>query len=167
MDALETLKNSFIFKTLEKDELDVVKDILREHRFQEGDVIMQEGEEGDTMYMVVEGELDVSKSLTMKFGDNDFRKTDKVLTRFSPDDHVVFGEMALIGREKRSATIIARTACVSFEINRDEFMGLIEDQPKIGVKVLFKLSELLVNRLRVVNQDVIKLTTALSIALSK
>ena len=128
---------------------------------------MQEGEEGDTMYMVVEGELEVSKSLTMKFGDDDFRKTEKVLTRFSPDDHVVFGEMALIGREKRSATIIARTACVLFEINRDDFMGLIEDRPRIGAKVLFKLSELLVCRLRVVNQDVIKLTTALSIALSK
>jgi CRP-like cAMP-binding protein len=119
------------------------------------------------MYMVVEGELDVSKSLTMKFGDDDFRKTEKVLTRFHPDDHVVFGEMALIGKEKRSATIIARTACVLFEINRGDFMCLIEDQPKIGVKVLFNLSELLVNRLRGVDQDVIKLTTALSIALSK
>jgi CRP-like cAMP-binding protein len=128
---------------------------------------MQEGEDGDTMYMVVEGELEVSKSLTMKFGDDDFRKTEKVLTRFRPDDHVVFGEMALIGREKRSATIIAKTECVLFEINRDDFMRLIEGQPKIGAKVLFKLSELLVNRLRGVNQDVIKLTTALSIALSK
>ena len=47
------------------------------------------------------------------------------------------------------------------------YIKLIEDKPKLGVKILMRLSELLVNRLRQSSQDVIRLTTALSIALSK
>ena len=167
MDHKETVKNSFIFKTLEEKDLAEVLGITSEKSFQKDDVIMQEGEKGDTMYMVVEGEVGVTKSLTMKFGDDDFRETEKVLTRFTAEDHVVFGEMALIGQDNRSASIMARTDCILLEIKRDDFLRLIEGKPGLGVKVLLKLSELLVNRLRHSSQDVMRLTTALSIALSK
>jgi len=130
-------------------------------------VIMQEGEWGDTMYMVIEGEVEVSKSLTMKFGDDDFRKTEKVLTRFQPQDNVIFGEMALMGQDSRSASIMARTDCVLLEIRRDDFIRLVKGMPQLGVKILLKLSEMLVSRLRESSEDVIRLTTALSVALSK
>ena len=141
--------------------------ITTEKRFQKDDVIMQEGEKGDTLYMVVEGEVGVSKSLTMKFGDDDYRETEKVLTRFKAEDHVVFGEMALIGQDNRSASILARTDCILLEIKRDDFLRLVEGKPKLGVKILLKLSELLISRLRHSSQDIMRLTTALSIALSK
>ena len=103
----------------------------------------------------------------MKFGEDDFRKTEKVLTRFRPEDHAIFGEMALIGQDSRSATIIAKTECMLLEIKRDDFIRLIESDPELGVKILMNLSGLLVNRLRQSSQDVIRLTTALSIALSR
>ena len=156
-----------IFSTLTDDELVLVKDITRERLFNKGDMIMHEGEEGDTMYLVVDGIVEVSKSLTMRFGEDDFRKREKVLTRFRPEDHVVFGEMALIARDTRSATIVAVSDCRLIEIGREGFLGLVEKAPTLGVKVLFKISELLISRLRQSGQDVIRLTTALSIALSK
>ena len=167
MDIEETLRQSTIFNTLKEDELADVKNIIREIRFNAGDVIMQEGNEGDTMYMVVQGEVGVSKTLTLKFGDDDFRTTEKVLTQFRSDDHAILGEMALIARDSRSATIIADTDCLLLEINRDDFICLIEERPELGVKILLKLSELLIKRLKQSSQDVIRLTTALSIALSK
>jgi CRP-like cAMP-binding protein len=128
---------------------------------------MTEGEDGNTMYMIADGDVEVSKSLTMKFGDRDFRKADKVLTRIRPEDHVIIGEMALIGQDTRSASVTARTDCVLLEINRDDFIELVEGNPQLGVKVLMRLSELLVMRLRQSRQDLIRVTTALSIALSK
>ena len=167
MDTKKAARNSFIFNGLRDDELDEVLNITREKRFLEGDVIMQEGEEGDTMYMVVAGEVGVSKTLTMKFGDDDFRKTEKVLTRFRPEDNVIFGEMALICRDRRSASVLAHTDCLLLEIKREDFLRLVEIRPELGVKILLKLSELLVGRIRHANEDVIRLTTALSIALSK
>jgi len=167
MDTKEAAKNSFIFTGLQDSELDEILNITREKRFRQGDVIMQEGDEGDTMYMVVAGEVGVSKTLTMKFGDDDFRKTEKVLTRFSPEDHVVFGEMALICQDSRSASVVAHTDCLLLEIKREDFVRLVESRTDLGVKVLLKLSELLVGRIRRANEDVVRLTTALSIALSK
>ena len=167
MEIAEIVKSSFIFQTLDDNELAEILSITTEKRFQKGDVIMQEGEKGDTMYLVVEGEVEVSKSLTMKFGDDDFRKTEKVLTRFRPEDHVIFGEMALIARDNRSASIMAQTDCNLLEIKRDDFIRLVEEKNSLGIKILMRLSELLVNRLRQSSQDVIRLTTALSIALSK
>ena len=167
MKALEAIRKCFIFSSLEEDQLSEVLNITKEKRFKKDKIIMQEGEKGDTMYLVVEGEVGVSKSLTMKFGDNDFRQTEKVLTSFKPEDHVVFGEMALIGQDNRSASIIARTDCLFLEINRSDFIKLIEARPSLGVMILMRLSELLINRLKQSSQDIIRLTTALSIALSK
>jgi CRP-like cAMP-binding protein len=167
MELTDAIKKSFIFNTLEENEVTEILNISNEKRFLKDEVIMHEGEKGDTMYLVVEGEVGVSKSLTMKFGDNDFRKTEKVLTLFRPDDHVIFGEMALIGQDNRSASIMANTDCLFLEIKRDDIINLIKNKPDLGVKILMKLSELLVNRLKQSSQDVIRLTTALSIALSK
>jgi CRP/FNR family transcriptional regulator, cyclic AMP receptor protein len=167
MNTIEAIKKSFIFSTLETDQLSEVLQITREKRFNKNEIIMQEGDKGDSMYLVVEGEVGVSKSLTMKFGDNDFRQTEKILTSFKPEDHAIFGEMALIGQDSRSASIVARTDCLFLEINRTDFIRLIEAKPTLGVMILMKLSELLINRLKQSSQDIIRLTTALSIALSK
>ena len=167
MEIAEAVKKSFIFNTLSDSEISEILNITEERRFQEGDFIMQEGDKGDEMYLVLDGRVDVSKSLTMKFGENDFRRTEKVLTHFRPEDHPIFGEMALIDQDNRSATIVARTDCVFLVIKRAEFMNLIECKPELGLKMLLRLCELLANRLKQSSQDVTRLTTALSIALSK
>lgn len=163
----QTVKTSSLFRKLDDRELEEVLSATRERRFHKDETIMHEGDQGDTMYMVIEGELGVSKSLTLKFGDGDFRKAEKVLTRYRPEDHAIFGEMALIGRERRSASIVARTDCLLLELKRDDFIRLIGDNPKLGVKILLNLSEFLINRLKQSSDDVIRLTTALSIALSQ
>jgi CRP-like cAMP-binding protein len=163
----DDLKRSPMFESLDDDELSQVLRTLKEKPFSKGDVIMQEGEPGDTMYLVIHGELEVTKGLTMKFGDDDFRETEKVLNRIGPEDHPVLGEMALIAREKRSASIVAVSDGLLLEMQREDFIGMIETLPRVGNKLLMKISELLVSRLRQSSEDITRLTTALSIALSK
>lgn len=118
MDIRKTVGTSSLFKGLDDHELDEVLGITKEKRFPKGKTIMQQGERGDPMRMMVEGESGVSKSLTMKFGD-------------------------------------------------DDFIRLLEGSSKLGLKGLMNLSELLINRLGQSDEDVIRLTTALSIALAK
>jgi len=89
------------------------------------------------------------------------------LRRFRSQDHVVFGEMGLIGLDNRSATTGAKTECVLLEIERGDFLRLVGHRSELGIKVLLKLSELLVNRLRRSSEDIVRLTNALSIVLSK
>jgi CRP/FNR family cyclic AMP-dependent transcriptional regulator len=166
-DIRETVRKTSIFKNLGDDEISEVLNITTEKRVHHKDLIMQEGDEGSTMYMLLEGEVEVSKALTMKFGGEDIRKAEKVLSTLRAQDHVMLGEMALIAKEKRSASILAKTDCVLLEIRRDDFMRLIETKPVLGVKVLLDLAELLAARLRHSDENVIRLTTALSIALSR
>jgi CRP/FNR family cyclic AMP-dependent transcriptional regulator len=166
-DIRETVRKASIFKNLEEEEITEVLNITTEKRVHHKDLIMQEGDEGSTMYMLLEGEVEVSKALTMKFAGEDLRKAEKVLSTLKAQDHVMLGEMALIAKEKRSASILAKTDCVLLEIRRDDFMRLIETKPVLGVKVLLDLAELLAARLRHSDENVIRLTTALSIALSR
>ena len=62
---------------------------------------------------------------------------------------------------------MANTDCILLEIKRNDFIKLVEGDPDIGVKILFSLCGLLVRRVKESSQDIIRLTTALSIALSK
>jgi CRP/FNR family transcriptional regulator, cyclic AMP receptor protein len=166
-DIRETVRKASIFRDLGDEEISEVLSITTEKRAHKDDLIMHEGDEGSTMYMLLEGEVEVSKSLTMKFGGEDLRKTEKVLSTLRAQDHVILGEMALIAKEKRSASVLAKTDCLLLEIRRDDFMRLIETKAVLGVKVLLSLAELLAARLRHSDENVIRLTTALSIALSR
>ncbi|UCH00371.1 MAG: cyclic nucleotide-binding domain-containing protein [Deltaproteobacteria bacterium] len=165
MSPEEVIKKTFIFENLDEQEVAAILKITKEKRFSKGEIIMQEGHEGDTMYIVVNGSIEVSKTLTMKVGEERTER-EKILRRFKAEDNVVFGEMAMIDRGNRSASAASSTDCTLLEIKRTDFLDLIEKRPQTGVKILRRIAELLACRLRQSSQDVIRLTTALSIALS-
>ncbi len=165
MSPAEIIKKTFIFEDLDEQEVADVLKITKEKRFSKGEIIMQEGREGDSMYIVVHGTVEVSKTLIMKVGEES-TKMEKVLRRFKAEDNVVFGEMAMIDRGNRSASAVSTTDCTLLEIKREGFLDLIEKRPQMGAKILRRIAELLASRVRQSSQDIIRLTTALSIALS-
>lgn len=73
--------------------------------------------------------------------------------------------MALIENDVRSATVIALTECKLLELKKDRFHELITKNPQMGIKILFRLSQMLSQRLRKTGEEVVKLTTALAISL--
>jgi len=166
MNPAEIIKETFIFDGLDEHEVADILKITKEKRFSGGETVMQEGDEGDSMFIVVDGNIEVSKTLTMRGREGDFTRGEKVLKSFKSGGNVVFGEMAMIDRENRSATVMATTDCVFLEIRRDDLVDLIEKRPQTGIKILRRMAELLASRLRQSSRDVIRLTTALSIALS-
>jgi len=111
--------------------------------------------------------VEISKSLVMKMGREDFQDRDKILTKLSSTDHAVFGEVALFEQGKRTATVAALTDCTLLEITRDAFLGLGEENPRIGYKISRNIAQMLCSRLRKADEDTIKLTTALSLALGR
>ena len=160
------LKKVYIFSSLNDDELEALAQIITPREFEPGQVILQEGDLGSCMYLAAEGDLQVHKSLTMKFGEDDFRETAKTLTVMRAEDHAVIGEMSLITEDKRSATVTALTKCTLYEISRGGFLDLAGKLPEFGFKVTFRIAEILSQRLKKSGEDVVRLTTALSIALS-
>ena len=75
--------------------------------------------------------------------------------------------MALFEQGKRTATVVAQTDCTLLEIARDDFLSFAEANPRIGYEITRKITQLLCSRLRKADEDTIKLTTALSLALSR
>jgi len=157
------LHKIFLFQDLEGNEIQQVLNRTASREFSAGAAILQEGETGDSLFIMCHGEVEITKALTLVL-DEDTPK-EKVMIRLKAEDGVCFGEMALLENEARSATVTARTDCSLLELNQQEFLALIRDHPQMGLKILLRLAQLLSRHLRKSNQDVIKLTTALAIAL--
>jgi CRP/FNR family cyclic AMP-dependent transcriptional regulator len=163
MEDLTFYKKIFIFQDLEEEELKRVLHLAKHRTFSANSVIIREGESGDSMYIMCEGEVNITKRLTLVL-DQDLPK-EKRMIRLKATDGVSFGEMALLENDTRTATVTALTDCRLLELNRDDFLGFIREQSATGCKIMLRLAQLLSRFLRKTDSDVVKLTTALAIAL--
>ena len=157
------LRKFFLFQALKEEELEHVLSHTQTRNFPAGTVIIQEGETGDNMFIMISGEVEITKELTLVL-DEDTPK-ERVMIRLKAEDGVYFGEMSLLENEARSATVTALSDCVLLELHQKDFLEMIHRRPAIGVKLLLHLSQVLSAHLRKTNQDVVKLTTALAISL--
>ncbi|HZE20591.1 MAG TPA: cyclic nucleotide-binding domain-containing protein [Desulfobaccales bacterium] len=153
----------YLFQDLEEDEIQQVLDHTNFREFPAGEAIISEGEPGESLFIMHEGEVEITKQLTLVL-DEDTPK-ERVMIRLKAENGVYFGEMALLENETRSATVTALTDCSLLELHRQDFLGLVEQRPAMGVKLLLRLAEILSRHLRKTNQDVVKLTTALAVSL--
>ena len=163
MEDLSFYKKIFIFQDLDEEELQKFL-LLARHRFiSANSVIIKEGESGDSMYIMCEGEVNITKRLTLVL-DQDLPK-EKRMIHLRAADGVSFGEMALLENDTRTATVTALTDCKLLELNRDDFLRFIQENSDTGCKITLRLAQLLSRFLRKTDSDVVKLTTALAIAL--
>lgn len=91
-----------------------------------GEVIFSEGDAGEQMYAVLEGEIEI-------------RKGGRVLETVGAGG--VFGEMALIDREPRSAAAVAKSDCRLAAVNQSRFMLLVQQTPFFALQMMQVLSE--------------------------
>lgn len=159
----QVLKKISILQDLHEDELEHVLAVTKARSLPAQATVMAEGDHGDVMYILCEGEVEITKRLLLQF--DDAMPREKVLVRLRAEDGVIFGEMALIDDDVRSATVTALTPCRLLELGRAQFLALVEQHPNMGIKILWRLAQLLSQRLRQTGDEVVKLTTALAIAL--
>lgn len=148
MDAEKTiasLRRFPLFQRMAEPDLAALAALTAEETFPAGQTIIREGDEGDTMYLLLEGEADIVK--TTVYGD------EYVTAGVSAADFCVFGEMALIDRAPRSASVAARTACRTLRIGREEFQSYCRQYPAVGCELLFLMASTLVRSLRKENEN--------------
>jgi CRP/FNR family cyclic AMP-dependent transcriptional regulator len=159
------LRETELFRDLTGKQIGEILSISRKVAFSEDEVIMREGDEGDTMYIIREGTVEVVKSLVMGDPGEEVDEKNKVFTRLDASVHAVFGEIALLETMRRTATIKTVTNCRFYEIKRSDFLRLAEANHELGYRILLNLARIVSARLRKADEDTIKLTTALSIIL--
>jgi CRP-like cAMP-binding protein len=154
-----------LFKGLTKEEMEKVLSVAHEIKWREGDTVIAEGEMGETMYIIYSGSVKVSKRLTLPQFSDESRHSEKTLIRLDAVEPIVVGEVAVLTKAERSATITATKECLVLEIYGPELAKLCEADTKIGFKIMGNLAQILSERLRQANRDLVRLSTALSVAL--
>lgn len=168
MVEISFLTNVPLFKGLPENKLQEIREIIEFETYSADEEIIRDGDRGDSMFILLEGDVSISKKLTMLPSESQSDNRNKVLIKLSSTFHAVFGEMALFEENsERSATATALTACRVGIIKKNSFLTLASQDHELGYIVFRNISEILSERLKKANKDIIKLTTALSLALGE
>jgi CRP-like cAMP-binding protein len=135
-DILSQLK---IFSNLDPTSLYNLSQHFEELSFKKDEKIFEEGSDGDAMMVIASGEVRISYKV-------DIQESEEALAILKTGD--VFGEMALLDKQPRSATAIAHSNVIILSIRRDIFLKFLESYPKPGVHIMLKISGILSQRLR-------------------
>jgi len=122
-----------VFHELTGEELLHLLEAAEKCTFGEGETIVREGSTGAWLYVIIDGHVSVQKSAAG-------RRTE--LARLQPGE--AFGEMSLIDRELRSASVIAETRCVLLRLSENACWK----QPVTSAKIYRNIARILSRRLR-------------------
>jgi HEAT repeat protein len=138
MDTLKTvsilerillLREIPIFAGLSPEDLQLVANIAREEWYPQNTDIFHQGEEGNVMFVIVEGRLDVVRSVN---------GTEQVLAQRGPGEFV--GEMAVIESAPRLATLRTQSDVRVLAIDGETFKGILRERPDVSFAVLRNIS---------------------------
>ena len=126
MDRILFLRHVPLFAALSPADLKQVAAIASEEVFLDGEVIAEEGEQGDAMFVIIAGEVRVCLN-------------DVEVARRVSGEYV--GELAVINREPRIATLIASDDVRTLCIDQKSFEGLIRERPDVSLVIIQVLSQ--------------------------
>ncbi|CAD8141548.1 unnamed protein product [Paramecium pentaurelia] len=112
------LEQSFMFASLDQREKDIVIDAMEERSYNAEDWVIKQGDNGDNLYVVDQGELNCFKRF-IKDGENKFLKV------YYPGES--FGELALLYNAPRAASIQCKTDSILFALDRQTFNHIVKD----------------------------------------
>jgi len=134
------LKGIEIFESLSVSELAAIASVVEEIDYPAGEIIITEGSSGDTLYLIIKGEVSVIK---------DLGKINEVeIDRMTAGDY--FGEMALFEDTVRSASIRTEKSSALMVLHKQEFKEIVREYPQIALEICKVLS----GRIRKLHQKI-------------
>lgn len=135
---LHRLKAAALFSSLSALELKIVDGLMHERRYLAGEIVFDEGEEGQALYLVMSGNVEISRLQG--------NAAPQVVAQL--DAGSVFGDLALLDNSPRNAQARALDSSELAVFFRADFMGLMETDAVIGYKISMALARLSGQRLR-------------------
>jgi CRP/FNR family cyclic AMP-dependent transcriptional regulator len=140
---ISLIKQAAIFSDLDDDELARIAEICTEQNFKFGQTVFNEGDPGNRLFIIAEGEVRISRDVP-----GSGEEALAVLKQGA-----CFGEMAVFDRSERSTDAIANTDSTLITIARNDFEMLLDFDRDLAYKVLWRVVRLLSSRLRVTNEN--------------
>jgi len=138
MEQLLALRQVSLFAHLSLDQLEAIRRATRTAQWIEGEVVVREGDPGTELFVLLEGEVKVYR---------DWGSSQPVLfNTLQPVSY--FGEIAILGGERRSATVVASRDATLLSLGGERLKDLILQTPEIS----FEIFRGLITRIRVAEQ---------------
>jgi len=160
-------KNYLIFDGLTEDEINKFINLMKFEKVRNNDIIIKEGDDGDTIVLLLSGEVSITQALTLRNKKTIMDNREKTSIRIdSKKSHHFFGEISLFNEvDKRTATITATTDCEISILDDNDIVNLCNENHSLGYKIMKNLAEKLASNLEKTNNQVLKLTTVFSLIL--
>jgi len=127
------LKSLNLFKDTPENVLADLAPLMKEIQYEQGTEIFKEGEIGDSMYIIQQGNIKIHKGNT---------------TLAILKEKEVFGELSLLDADTRSATATADSDCTLYKIDQEPFYELMDERPEVAKGFI----KILCQRLRTMNE---------------
>ena len=139
MKELEKVK---LFRYLTPQEISWLLVKWRPKEIPEGSIIIKEGTTGDEMYLIETGRVEIY-----------LIRGDVVLLLTELQESSFFGEMSILTDKPRSATVKAKTDVRLLVLKKQDFMNVVDENPKVAAKFLLAMGEDLCNRIITTNSN--------------
>ena len=140
MEGLLALRNVSLFAHLSLEQLEVINQLMGEAHYMAGEAVVREGEPGDDLYVLLEGEVQAYRHYGTE------RQTE--LGTMRPGSY--FGEIAIFDSAPRSATVVIQDDARLLRLDGERFMELILQSPEIS----FEIFKVFTQRLRVAEERI-------------
>ncbi len=137
------LKHFPFFQSLDKEELAAISEYIDFLEIEKDITLFKEGDDGNSVYFVVDGEIDVIKETVSGPRVGISKVVVATLTQGS-----TIGELSMIDNTPRSATVKTHTTSTLVRLTRNGFESILDQHPRIGIKILRGLTQLLSRNLR-------------------
>lgn len=123
---IDFLKSVNIFSDLSESELNNIQEICKTRKYPKNSMIILEEEMGDVVFIVMSGTVKITRV-------NDEGK-EVILAMLGSGE--VFGEMAILDGESRSANALSQENCEVVTINREDFLNLLKTNNKVSLNLM-------------------------------
>ena len=121
-----------IFNGLNKSQINLFEEKISIIKHSKNDIIFNEGEKGETLFFLLDGEVEITQALTLELSKANFDTREKSILNLKSNQYPIFGEMSIFGtKELRTATVKANSDCKMGEISKFDLLQLCESDNKI------------------------------------
>ncbi len=125
IERINMLKTFTIFEGMGIRELHAIASVVTVERFKPGDVMIKEGEENSSIYLVVSGKVTIFKD----YG------TDQQVEKVTIGEGSFLGELSLFTRMQPNATCVAAEDAEAFVLRHHQFQEIMKVYPQIGINL--------------------------------
>lgn len=135
---------------LDDHQVELLSSHLRKIEYVNGEFVFHEGDDSNSLYVIQEGEVEISK---MKGSDDQ-----EYVPLVTLDEGNIVGELSFVRRSKRSANAIAISYAKLFELSRDDFNAIVDENPSLGCRIYDAILQVMAYRLERTDNHLIKLS---------